>query len=92
MKPMNRHIKIALMDQSPADEAGGVLMPDGYAPTQEWQSATIVDVADTCESFDIADSGSVVVFPGNMLLAVETMEQKFHFVQENYVVCKMKVL
>ena len=87
MKPMNRHIKIGLAKRTPVD-VGGVLMPDGYQPTQEWQAAVVKEVAEGCESFSCDDVGATVVFPGNMLLSVDVLGEEYHFVQENYVVCK----
>ena len=88
MKPMNRHIKIGLANEHAPVDTGGVLMPDNYSPVQEWQAAVVKEVAENCETFSNSDVGSMVVFPGNMLLTVDALGEQFHFVQENYIVCK----
>ncbi len=88
MEPMNKHIKVSLVTHSINPAADGVLMPDGYKAVQEWQSAVITDISDDCISVDDYDVGSVIVFPGNMLLSVTSAGEQYHFVQENYVICK----
>tara|TARA_R100000152_G_C6768701_1_gene194278 strand:- start:1430 stop:1717 length:288 start_codon:yes stop_codon:yes gene_type:complete len=87
MTPMNRHIKVDIVQQAPP-EAGGVLMPDDYKALQEWETGVIKEVATNCEHFTPKDVGSVVVFPGNMLVCVDALGNQYHFVQENYVVCR----
>tara|TARA_B100000131_G_scaffold314967_2_gene352624 strand:- start:129 stop:413 length:285 start_codon:yes stop_codon:yes gene_type:complete len=87
MTPMNRHIKVDIVQQTPPD-SGGVLMPEDYKALQEWETGVIKEVAKNCEHFSSKDVGSVVVFPGNMLLCVDALGSQFHFVQENYVVCR----
>ena len=87
MKPMNRHIKIGLVEHSPSDTRG-VLMPEGYKAIQEWQAGVVKAVAESCEGFDRNDTGTLVVFPGNMLLSVDVLGEQHHFVQENYIVCR----
>ena len=88
MKPLNRHIKIGLANEHSPVETGGVLMPEGYSVAQEWQAAVVKEDAESCEAFCTSDVGSLVVFPGNMLLTVDALGEQYHFVQENYVVCK----
>jgi len=88
MEPMNKHIRISLVNHNTATAVDGVLMPDGYKAVQEWQSAVITDISDDCISVDEYDVGSVIVFPGNMLLSVTSAGEEYHFVQENYVICK----
>ena len=87
MTPMNRHIKVDIVQQPPPD-SGGVLMQEDYKALQEWETVGIKEVAKNCEHFSSKDVGSVVVFPGNMLLCVDALGSQFHFVQENYVVCR----
>ena len=87
MKPMNRHLKIQISSPAPLD-MDGVLMPVDYKVVQEWQSAIISEVSEDCTSFTNADIGSMVVFAGNMLMSVDALGNQYHFVQENYIVCK----
>ena len=87
MIPMNRHLEVGLVQETSAENTG-VLLPEGYTQAQEWQTAVVKQVSDACESFNNRDIGAVVVFPGNMLLSVDSMGNNYYFVQENYVVCR----
>lgn len=89
MKPMNRHIKLQINNPAPID-MDGVLMPEDYKIVQEWQSAIVTEVSDDCQTFSQTDVGSIVVFSGNMLMTVDALGNQYHFVQENYIVCKSR--
>ena len=89
MTPMNRHIKVDIVHQTPLD-TGGVLMPEDYKVLQEWEVGIIKEVAASCESFSSQDVGCTVVFPGNMMVCVDALGGQYHFVQENYIVCKQE--
>ena len=89
MKPMNRHLKIALATHHPTDsEVGDVLMPEGYKAVQAWQAAVITEISADCKLFAPSDVGSLVVFSSPMLLSVDALGEQYHFVQENYIICQ----
>ena len=90
MEPMNRHVRVDIVHQS-SPEAGGVLMPEDYKVVQEWEVGVVKEISLDCEHFSTDDVGGVVVFPGNMLVCVDALGGQYHFVQENYVVCKQPV-
>jgi len=87
---MNRHVRIDVVQQASPD-LGGVVMPEDYKVVQEWETGVVKEVAANCEHFSKEDVGSVVIFPGNMLVCVDSLGDQWHFVQENYVVCKQPV-
>ena len=91
MIPMNRHVRVDIVQQAPSDAAGGVLMPEDYKAVQEWEVGVGKEVSSDCERFSVDDVGGVVVFRGNMLVCVDALGGQYHFVQENYVVCKQPV-
>jgi hypothetical protein len=76
------------MQQASPDNSGGVLLPEDYKTVQEWEVGMVKEVSSDCERFTSEDVGGVVVFPGSMLVCVDALGGQYHFVQENYVVCK----
>tara|TARA_B100000287_G_scaffold435384_1_gene503422 strand:- start:945 stop:1217 length:273 start_codon:yes stop_codon:yes gene_type:complete len=89
MTPMNRHVRVDIVQQTSPD-LGGVLMPEDYKVIQEWEVGVVKEVSTNCEHFSSEDVGSVIAFPGNMLVCVDALGGQWHFVQENYVVCKQE--
>ena len=85
--PSNRHLLVTPVDfgKSTASDTGGVLMPEGYQMTKEYEVAKIVSAAHDCLNFCEDSIGHYAVFPGNMLQQVQVNGDNYCLVQENYI-------
>ena len=89
MKPLNRHLKVVIVnDEAQSEDDSSLVLPDGYTVQSPWTTATVTEVSDDCACSDL--QGATVVFQTNMLVSVETGTETHSFVQENYIVCYNK--
>lgn len=86
MKPLNRHLKVVVVDdEAQSKDDMSLVLPTGYTVDKPWTTATVVDVSDDCTRSDL--EGATVVFQTNMLVDVNVGTETHSFVQENYIVC-----
>ena len=86
MKPLNRHLKVVVVEDNTQSEAdSGVVLPTGYSVQKPWTTAKVVAASDDC-TLSLRE-GATVVFQTNMLVDVNVGSDTYSFVQENYIVC-----
>ena len=86
MKPLNRHLKVVVVnDEAPSENDVSLVLPTGYTVDKPWTTAKVVGVSDDCTRSDL--EGATVVFQTNMLVDVNVGTETHSFVQENYIVC-----
>ena len=86
MKPLNRHLKVVVVnDEAQPEDDMSLVLPTGYTVDKPWTTATVVGVSDDCTRSDL--EGATVVFQTNMLVDVNVGTETHSFVQENYIVC-----
>ena len=86
--PSNRHLlvqPVSFGQGAPDADASGVLLPEGFVPVKEFETAKLVSIADDCKQFCELRLGHYVVFPGNMMKTVTVAEETYYLVQENYI-------
>ena len=84
--PSNRHLLVSPVELgTPPSDTGGVLVPEGYRVTKEYEVAEIVSPAHDCEKFGEDSVGHYAVFPGNMLKHIQIGSNNYCLVQENYI-------
>tara|TARA_R100000152_G_C6751617_1_gene175284 strand:+ start:431 stop:736 length:306 start_codon:yes stop_codon:yes gene_type:complete len=86
--PANRHLlvqPVSFGKGAPDADASGVLLPDGYVPVKEFETAEVLLISEDCQQFSEDSVGHYVVFPGNMMKTVLVGEEAHVLVQENYI-------
>ena len=53
MKPLNRHLKVVVVNDEAPSEMMSLVLPTGYTVDKPWTTAKVVGVSDDCTRSDL---------------------------------------
>lgn len=85
--PVNRHVHIALQQEAPPETASGILLPEGFNPTDErYVVAHVTAAADDVKFKGSIPPGTKVVVDKTMVEEIKFLGKSINVVLENYIV------
>lgn len=81
-EPRNRHLLVERVEKK-EEEQVGVLLPDGYAKTDEYTLLKVLETSPDCAS--VARKSEKVIVPTHLIQDIEVGDETFSIILENHV-------
>ena len=81
-EPRNRHLLVMKVEKE-EEQQPSVLVPDGYAKTEEYTLQKVLDLSPDCSK--VARKNEKVIVPTHLIQDVEVNGENFSIVLENHI-------